>query len=116
MSYRREDSAGHAGRPGDHLLDRFGSGSVFMDVESIGAGADFTTEIESAIGQADAVQVLIDPGWLEARTASGSRRLNEPDDFVGEKLYAEYTEAFGTRRIQRLLRNDGHVGRPHGYP
>jgi len=86
LSYRREDSAGHAGRLADHLLDRFSSGSVFMDVESIGAGADFTTEIESAIGQADAVLVLIGPGWLEARTASGSRRLNEPEDFVRREI------------------------------
>lgn len=33
ISYRREDSAGHAGRLADHLLERLGAGSVFMDVE-----------------------------------------------------------------------------------
>lgn len=42
--------AGQAGRLADHLLDRFGSGSVFVDVESIESGADFTAEIELAIG------------------------------------------------------------------
>lgn len=62
LSYRREDSAGHAGRLADHLLDRFGSGSVFVDVESIEAGADFTAEISHAIGSADAVLVVIGPG------------------------------------------------------
>ncbi len=46
LSYRRGDSAGHAGRLADHLLDRFGSGSVFMDVGSIEAGVDFTQAIE----------------------------------------------------------------------
>ncbi len=35
LSYRRQDSAGHAGRLADHLLDRFGQGSVFVDVDSI---------------------------------------------------------------------------------
>ena len=44
LSYRREDSAGHAGRLADTLLDRFGQASVFMAVESIEAGADFTEE------------------------------------------------------------------------
>jgi len=86
LSYRREDSAGHAGRLADHLLDRFGSGSVFMDVESIGAGDDFTEEIERSIGAAEAVLVVIGPGWVEARTASGSRRLDEPEDFVRREI------------------------------
>ena len=65
LSYRREDSAGHAGRLADHLLDRFGAGSVFMDVESIEAGADFTEAIDRAIAYADAVLVVIGPKWLE---------------------------------------------------
>jgi len=82
LSYRREDSAGHAGRLADHLLDRFGQGSVFMDVESIEAGADFTAAIELAISGSEAVLVVIGPGWLEARTASGVRRLHDADDYV----------------------------------
>src|SRR3972149_3057422 len=86
LSYRREDSAGHAGRLADHLLDRFGSGSVFMDVESIGAGGDFTEGIERSTGAAEAVLVVIGPGWVEARTASGSRRLDEPEDFVRREI------------------------------
>lgn len=88
ISYRREDSAGHAGRLADHLLDRFGAGSVFMDVESIVAGADFTEAIERAIAGADAVLVLIGPTWLGTTTASGTRRLDEPGDFVRREIEA----------------------------
>ena len=88
LSYRREDAAGHAGRLSDHLLDRFGVGSVFVDVDSIEAGADFTAEIERAITGADAVLVVIGPGWLDARTSSGSRRLEEPGDFVRREVEA----------------------------
>ena len=44
LSYRREDSAGHAGRLADHLMDRFGQGSLLVDVDSIEAGAVFEGE------------------------------------------------------------------------
>ncbi len=41
ISYRRDDSAGHAGRLYDRLVDRFGQGQVFMDVDAIRPGLDF---------------------------------------------------------------------------
>jgi predicted ATPase len=88
VSYRREDAPGHVGRLADHLLARFGSGSVFMDVESIEAGADFTAQIGSAIGRSDAVLIVIGPGWLEAKSANGSRRLDDPADFVVAEIRA----------------------------
>jgi predicted ATPase len=88
LSYRREDAAGHAGRLADHLLDRFGQGSVFMDVESIEAGINFAEAIERAINEADAVLVVIGPGWLDAASSSGSRRLDEPEDFVRREIEA----------------------------
>src|SRR3990170_4013782 len=88
LSYRREDAAGHAGRLADHLLDRFGQGSVFMDVESIEAGADFTAAIERAISASEAVLVGIGPGWLDATTSSGSKRLDDPADFVRREIEA----------------------------
>src|SRR5688572_4986062 len=91
MSYRREDAPGHAGRLADRLLDRFGHGSVFMDVDSIEAGADFTEEIARSIAASEAVLVVIGPGWLAARTSSGSRRLDEQDDFVCREIEAAFS-------------------------
>jgi class 3 adenylate cyclase len=88
LSYRREDSAGHAGRLADHLLGRFGSGSVFMDVESIQGGVDFAGEIARAIGGSDAVLVIIGPGWIDARGPGGARRLEDPADFVLSEVAA----------------------------
>ncbi len=40
ISYRRQDSAGWAGRLATDLLDRFGTGAVFQDIDAIGAGED----------------------------------------------------------------------------
>jgi TIR domain len=96
LSYRREDPAGHAGRLADHPLDRFGTGSVFMDVESIEAGADFAQAIERAISESAAVLVVIGPGWLDAANPSGSRRLDDSSDFV-------------RREVEAALASDVHV-------
>ncbi len=39
ISYRRDDSAGHAGRIYDHLMAHFGQGQVFIDVATAAAQA-----------------------------------------------------------------------------
>jgi len=41
ISYRRDDSAGHAGRLFDHLSSTFGAEGVFMDVDDIRRGENF---------------------------------------------------------------------------
>jgi hypothetical protein len=41
ISYRRDDSAGHAGRLADDLVECFGRRNVFEDVDSIRPGDDF---------------------------------------------------------------------------
>ena len=83
ISYRREDSAGHAGRLFDGLEKRFGGKSVFMDVAgSIEPGLDFVETIERAVGSCDALIVMIGKDWLSCTDAQGRRRLDDPDDFI----------------------------------
>lgn len=50
ISYRRDDSAGYAGRLYDRLAAHFGATRVFMDVEGIEPGIDFVNAIEDAVG------------------------------------------------------------------
>ncbi len=38
ISYRRDDSSGHAGRLYDRLSDHFGPDQVFMDLDTIKPG------------------------------------------------------------------------------
>jgi hypothetical protein len=45
ISYRREDSAGYAGRLHEELAERFGAGEVFRDVDNLRAGQDFEDAI-----------------------------------------------------------------------
>jgi TIR domain-containing protein len=82
ISYRRDDSAGYAGRLYDRLAGHFGAGRVFMDVEGIEAGTDFVTAIEQAVGACRVEVVLIGKDWLSATDAAGRRRLDDPHDFI----------------------------------
>jgi len=82
MSYRRDDSAGYAGRLYDRLSAHFGSDKVFMDVAGIELGTDFVTAIEQAVGSCKVLIVVIGDEWLSTTDASGRRRLDDPHDFV----------------------------------
>jgi beta-lactam-binding protein with PASTA domain len=82
ISYRREDSAGHAGRLFDRLSSHFGKDRVFMDVSDIEPGTDFVEAIDKAVGSCDVLVVVIGKEWLTCTDAAGRRRLENPSDFI----------------------------------
>jgi len=86
ISYRREDTAGHAGRLYDLLVERFGPDRIFMDVDTISPGDDFVEVIRSAVTSSDLLIALIGREWLIVKHPSGHRRLEDPDDFVALEL------------------------------
>ena len=71
VSYRREDSAGHAGRLCEHLASVFGPEHVFLDVQDIAPGQDFAEAIEKTISACQAVVVVIGPRWAADLKARG---------------------------------------------
>lgn len=81
ISYRREDSAGFAGRLADALEQGLGSEQVFRDVDDILPGQDFVDAIETQLRALGVVLVLIGPQWSRSEH-EGVRRLEDPDDFV----------------------------------
>lgn len=87
LSYRRDDSAGFAGRLADDLEATFGADTVFRDVDDIRPGEDFVQAIESHMKTVDVVLVMMGPRWLTAGT-DGTRRLNDPHDFVRQEIAA----------------------------
>eukprot|EP01041_Mallomonas_annulata_P016357 gene16357-biopygen9244 len=82
ISYRRDDSAGYAGRLYDRLAAQFGADRVFMDVAGIELGTDFVTAIEQAVGSCKVLIVVIGDEWLSTTDTAGRRRLDDPHDFV----------------------------------
>lgn len=86
LSYRRDDSAGFAGRLSDALEAAFGHGTVFRDVDDIKPGEDFVKAIQTHLQNVGVVLVMIGPRWL--MEAGGRKRLDEPDDFVRKEIEA----------------------------
>ncbi len=82
ISYRRDDSAAHAGRLYDRLEYHFGQGQVFMDVDAIKPGVNFIETVQQAISECDGLVAVIGSDWLQVTDASGARRLDDPADFV----------------------------------
>ena len=82
ISYRRQDSAGYTGRLFDRLSNHFGQANIFMDIDTIELGVDFTQKIQEAVTSCDVLLAVIGPIWLTVTDADGQPRLNDPNDFV----------------------------------
>ena len=82
ISYRRSDSIGHTGRIYDRLVAEFGKASVFMDVDNIPLGADFSKHIAQEVSKCQVVLVVIGNAWTTATSVDGTRRLDSIDDYV----------------------------------
>jgi hypothetical protein len=87
ISYRRSDSAGHAGRLYDALAEHFGRDHVFMDLSAIDAGQNFVEAIDAAVRSCDALVAIIGDDWLTS-SQEGARRLDLPGDFVRSEIAA----------------------------
>ncbi|WKJ88686.1 ankyrin repeat domain-containing protein [Methylomonas montana] len=88
ISYRREDSAGHAGRIYDRFVESFGKNRVFRDVDGIATGEDFVEAIREKIKQSDVLLALIGPRWLTAVDEEGHWRLANENDWVRVEIVA----------------------------
>ena len=56
ISYRRDETSGHAGRLFDALADHFGAEQVFMDVDGLEPGVDFVRTLTTVL---ESVEVLL---------------------------------------------------------
>ncbi|HMF20566.1 MAG TPA: TIR domain-containing protein [Pseudolabrys sp.] len=82
INYRRGDDAGNTGRVCDRLRESFGSQQLFLDVDNIAPGLDYTQVLNQRVSECDVMLSIIGKGWIDARDASGMRRLDKPDDPV----------------------------------
>jgi hypothetical protein len=85
VSYRRDDTGGHAGRLCDRLSERFGKGQIFRDLDAIDPGADFVAAIQKAVAECDVLLALIGKRWTGEE---GRRRLDDEKDFVRLEIAA----------------------------
>ena len=88
VSYRRSDSSGQAGRLHDRLAQRYGTASIFIDVDSVQYGADFRLQIENTLADADVVLIVIGPAWLAPTHIGAPPRLFDDGDLVRIEVVA----------------------------
>jgi len=113
ISYRRDDSAGYAGRLADSLEALVGSGSLFRDVEDINPGDDFVKAIEQNLHRATVLLIVIGQNWLTAKDDQGLLRLQKPKDFV--RLEIETALRLGHQIIPVLI-DDALMPAPEDLP
>jgi hypothetical protein len=88
ISYRRADSAGYAGRVMDRLDREFRRDLVFMDVDAIPLGTNFSKVLHEEVAKCGVLLAVIGPNWLDLRDEAGNRRLDNPKDFVRIEIAA----------------------------
>jgi TIR domain len=88
ISYRREDTSSYAGRLYDSIVARVGADQVFMDIDTIRPGSDFTEVLDAALHECDVLLALIGRTWLTRTDQNAHRRLDNPHDFVRRELEA----------------------------
>ena len=94
ISYRRDDSAGFAGRLADDLKDYFPADLVFMDVTGIAPGIDFRKVIEEKVGACDVLLVVIGKSWVVARI---------PASLKAAQLEINYSKPESEKVIARIV-------------
>ena len=82
ISYRRDDTEGHARTLFQDLVKAFGADAVFMDVAGIKPGIDFRKIIDANTASCCVLLAIIGKQWAGAVDDAGARRLDDPMDFV----------------------------------
>ena len=105
ISYRRDDSAGEAGRLSDHLAAAFGGDLVFLDVATIVAGDDWRGRIDVALDNCDTMLVVVGRQWLtrHSSTHPAVRRIDEHNDMVAWEVARGLSR--GLRVVQVLVQD-----------
>ena len=83
LSYRRADTQHVAGRAGDKLQEMF---ELFMDIDTIPPGVDFTDYVRRAVSSCDVLLAFIGDHWLSMTDNGGRQRIDDPMDWVAEEI------------------------------
>jgi hypothetical protein len=85
INYRGVDSRSYGALLYTELSRAFGSELVFLDSESIPAGADFAESLLSRVRACRVLLAVIGPRWLTT-TGGDGRRIDDPADWVRREL------------------------------
>jgi hypothetical protein len=105
ISYRGVDSRSYGALLYTEMVRHFGADLVFLDSESIPAGADFAAQLLTRVRGCRVLLAVIGPRWLATAGATG-RRIDDPADWVRREL----VEAFAAGvRVIPVLTDDAEL-------
>src|SRR5262249_43450184 len=99
INYRGEDSHSYGALLYAELSRHFGAELVFLDSESIPAGADFVIQLLARVRGCAVLLAVVGPRWLSAADAEGRRRIDDPADWIRREL----AEAFAVGQHRNHL-------------
>jgi len=100
INYRGVDSHSYGALLYAELSRCFGAELVFLDSESIPAGADFPGELVARVRGCAVLLAVIGPRWLGAADVAGRWRIDDPRDWVRRELAEAF--AAGVRVVPVL--------------
>lgn len=86
LNYRREDAGVAAQAIYTQMKVHFGSGQLFMDLNSIPAGAQWPSHLRQRVEMATGMLVLIGEQWMRVTDQWGRRRIDLPEDWVTSEI------------------------------
>lgn len=85
ISYRVQDTSGETGRLVDALKNHFEEDQIFMDIDKIEPGVDFTEVISRSLDICDVMLAIIGPNW-QGKDSNGLSRIKKSNDWVRLEL------------------------------
>ena len=118
ISYRRADSQATTGRIHEKLVERFGAETVFMDVDNIPPGEDFTEYYKNWLkDKAAIVLVIIGKNWATIKSEDNENelpRLHKKDDPV--RIEVETALAMNDLKVIPVLIDDVDIPNKEDLP
>jgi hypothetical protein len=113
ISYRRDDTSAYARLIFNKLVATFSQQDVFMDVDSIAPGADFTEVIAQRLTTCSAVVAIIGKNWENSEGRAKTSKLKNPSDFVRIEIESALKQNVS---IIPVLVDGAQMPRPEGLP
>jgi hypothetical protein len=113
INYRRGDEPGFTQALLGRLEQAFPAERLFIDVDNIPPGEDFVHMLESQVAQCDAMLTVIGNNWLDATNEHGSRRLDDPNDFVRIEIESAIRQG---KRVIPVLVHQARMPHPDELP
>ena len=113
INYRRGEDQAAAGRLYDQLEAAFTRERIFIDVDNIPPGRDFTEELANRVAQCDIFLAVVGRNWADVVDVDGGRRLDNPNDWV--RVEIESAQRLG-KHIIPVLVNGAEMPRPERLP